>query len=135
MLSMLLLLTALDAQQSGSAPYAPEQAAGGAIREIISAQAYHKSTFPQRGYACTIERLVEVQALGGVWSTGTRVDGYTFKLWCEHAGTPQATYRASATPVKRTKGSTLAVCADDTNVPRTIDGDVKACFDKGVPLK
>ena len=136
MLSILLLLTALEAApQSASAPYTPEQLAGGAIREIISAQAYHKRTFPQQGYACTIERLVEVQALGGVWSTGKRVDGYSFKLWCEHAGTPQATYRASATPVKRAKGSTLAVCTDETNVPRTIDGDVKACFDRGVPQK
>jgi len=136
MLSMMLLLTALEAApQSASAPYTPEQAAGGAIREIISAQAYYRSTFPQRGYACSLARLVEVQALGEVWSTGKRVGGYSFKLWCEHAGTPQASYRASATPVTRTKGSTLAVCADETNVPRTIDGDVKACFDRGVPQK
>lgn len=134
MLSMMLLLTALEAPPP-SAPDTPEQLAGGAIREIISAQAYHKTAFPQLGYACSIERLVEVQALGDIWSGGKRVDGYAFKLWCQQAGTPQATYRASAVPVNKTEGSTLTVCTDETNVPRTIDGDVEGCFERAAEYK
>ena len=130
MLSMMLLLTALEAPPP-TAPYTPEQLADGAIREIISAQAYHKTAFPQLGYACSIERLVEVQALGDVWSGGKRVDGYAFKLWCTQAGTPQATYRASAVPVKKARGPTLTVCTDETNVPRKIDGDPETCFARG----
>ncbi len=129
MLSMMLLLTALEA--TPQPPYTPEQLAGGAIREIISAQAYHRKTFPRLGYACSIERLVEVQALGDVWSTDRRVDGYTVKLWCDRTATPQATYRASAVPVKKTRGSALTVCTDETNVPRTIDGDPEACLARG----
>ena len=62
MLQALLLLSALVQQPSAAAdpPYTPEQLAGGAIREILSAQAVHKKQFPQIGYACTLERLVEI---------------------------------------------------------------------------
>jgi hypothetical protein len=49
------------------------------------------------------------------------------------AGAPQATFRASAVPAKKEKGSRLTACTDDTNVARTADGDVAACFAKGAP--
>ena len=129
---VVLLLTALEAApQPSSASFTPEQLAGGAVREIMSAQAYHKKTFPQQGHACSIERLVEVQALGEAWASNRRVDGYSFKLWCDPVNTPQTTYRTAAVPVKKTRGSTLTVCADETNVLRTIDGDPEACLARG----
>jgi hypothetical protein len=131
LLSMMLLSALRAAPLSASETYTKEQLAGGAMREIISAEAYHRKAFPQLGYACSIERLVAVQALGEVWSTGKRVEGYVFKVWCDHAGTPQTTYRASAVPVNKTSGSTLTLCADETKALRTIDGDVKACLERG----
>ncbi len=49
---VMVLLAALEAApQPLSASYTPEQIAGGAIREIISAEAYHRSAFPELGYA------------------------------------------------------------------------------------
>ncbi len=48
---MMVLLAALQAAPPPSASYTPEQIAGGAIREIISAEAYHRRAFPDLGYA------------------------------------------------------------------------------------
>jgi hypothetical protein len=129
--TILWILAATGPARSEAAQYTPEQLATGAVREIISAQAVHKKSHPEVGYACSLERLVEAQMLLDVWLAGKRVDGYAFKVWCEAQSTPQATYRASAVPVKKTKGATLTVCADETNVPRTIEGDAAACFAKG----
>src|SRR5512143_1126144 len=129
--ALLMLMAALEAPpQSVPASYTPEQLAEGAIREIISAQAYHRKAFPSLGYACSIDRLVAVQALGDIWLTGKRVDGYSFKLWCQTAAAPQTAYRASAIPTKKTQGSMLTVCADEENVPRTSDGDLESCFQR-----
>jgi hypothetical protein len=135
LLQTLVLLSALAGQPAAEPAQAPtpEQLAVGTIRSIISAQAYHRQTYPQQGYACDIERLVEVEALLDTLSHGRAVDGYVFRVWCEKASRPQATYHASAVPVKRAPGSQLTVCTDQTNVPRTIEGDARACFDKGVP--
>ena len=66
-----------------------------------------------------------------VWLAGKRVDGYAFKVWCDATSRPQATYRATAVPVKKAEGARLTVCTDESNVPRTIEGDVAACFAKG----
>jgi hypothetical protein len=138
MLDLILLVSALALPAQGDAKpakteYTPEQLAEGAIREIISAQAVHKQTSPRVGYACSLERLVEAQLLLDTWLAGKRVEGYSFRVWCEPSSTPQASYRASGVPSKKTKGATLTVCTDQTNVPRTIDGDVAACFTKGAP--
>jgi hypothetical protein len=137
MLQALVLVSALAQQPSAGAEpsYSPEQLAGGAIREILSAQAVHEKQFPELGYACSLERLVETRMLLDTWLTGKRVDGYTFRLWCDTKASPQATFRASAVPVKKAKGATLTVCTDETNVPRTIEGDVAACFAKGAPAR
>jgi hypothetical protein len=35
----------------------------------------------------------------------------------------------------KSPASSLTVCTDQTNVPRTIEGDAQACFDKGLPVK
>ncbi len=130
----LLLLAGLAVQPaSDNHSYTQEELAVGTVRSIISAQAYHQHAFPRVGYACSIERLVEVQALLDTLSQAKTVDGYVFKVWCESTSTPQTTYRASAVPAKKVKGSTLAVCTDETNVPRTVDGDAAACFAKGTP--
>ncbi len=136
MLSTLVLLSALAAQTAAEkAAYTPEELAIGTTRSIISAQAYHKQAFPQLGYACSIERLVEVQGLLDTLSHGKPFDGYVFKVWCESATTPQKTFRASAVPAKKAKGASLTVCTDETNVPRTVEGDAAACFAKGTPLR
>ncbi len=137
MLQALVLVSALAQQPPAAAgpSYSPEQLAGGAIREILSAQAVHKKQFPELGYACSLERLVETQMLLDTWLTGKRVDGYTFKVWCDKKGTPQTRFRASAVPLKKAKGASLTVCTDETNVPRTIDGDAAACFAKGVAAR
>jgi hypothetical protein len=137
MLQVLVLVSALAQQPSAAAglSYTPEQLAGGAIREILSAQAAHRRQFPEIGYACSLERLVETQMLLDTWLAGKRVNGYAFRLWCDTKATPQTTFQASAVPVKKAKGSTLTVCTDETNVPRTVDGDVDACFAKGVAAK
>ena len=95
----------------------------------------HKKTHPEVGYACSLERLVETQMLLDVWLAGKRVDGYVFRVWCENVSSPQASFRTSAVPLAKAKGASLTVCADQTNVPRTIEGDAQACFDKGVPVK
>ncbi len=47
----------------------------------------------------------------------------------------QSSFRASAVPARKEKGSTLTVCTDETNVPRTTDGDVAGCFARGAPSK
>jgi len=65
------------------------------------------------------------------WLAGTRVEGYRLELWCDTTDTPQGTFRASAVPVKKGSGATLTVCTDESNVVRTADGDVAACFEKG----
>lgn len=140
MLNTLLLLTALaPAGQAPPAPglpaYTEEELAVGTIRSIISAQAYHKQANPAVGYACDIETLVKVQALVDALSEGKTFDGYVFKVWCEAKTRPQGRFRASAVPAKKAKGSHLTVCTDETNVPRTVDGDVAACFEKGAPPK
>ncbi len=135
MLQALVLVSALAQQPSAPAgpTYTPEELAGGAVREILSAQAAHRKQFPAVGYACGLERLVETQMLLDVWLTGKRVAGYAFRLWCDAKATPQTTFRAAAVPVKKAKGATLTACADETNLLRTTDGDVEACFAKGVP--
>ena len=107
----------------------------GAVREIIPAQAVLKQSSPSAGYACSLERLVAAGMLLDVWLAGKRVDGYVFKVWCDSKATPQTTYRASAVPLRKAKGATLTVCTDETNVPRTVDGDMAACFAKGAPPK
>ena len=138
MLQALVLLTVLAVPQpaaDGKPSETPEQLAVGAIREIISAEAVHEKTSPEVGYACSLERLVEVQLLLDTWLAGQRVAGYTFKVWCATKGTPQTTYRASGVPVTKTKGASLTVCADETNRPRTIDGDEAACFARGTVLE
>jgi hypothetical protein len=117
-----------DVDTSG---YTPEQLAVGAVREIISAQAVHGQSNPAVGYACSLEPLVEAQILLDVWLAGKRVDAYALELWCDTKDTPQTTFRASAVPVKKGSGATLTVCADETNVVRTIEGDVAACFERG----
>jgi len=137
-LQTLALLSTLAFGQPAAEPAqapTPEQLAVGTIRSIISAQAFHKQKYAELGYACSVERLVEVQALLDTLAAGKSFQGYTFKVWCEKASAPQVTYRASGVPVKKTKGSTLTVCTDETNVPRTVDGDVAACFAKGVAAK
>jgi hypothetical protein len=134
MLPMLVFLATLAVQPAGaSQPYAPEQLASGAVREVLSAQAVHKKSYPAVGYACSLERLVETQMLLDVWLAGKRVDGYAFRVWCDTQATPQTSFRASAVPLKT--GASLTVCTDQTNILRTIEGDAAACFDKGVPLK
>ena len=137
MLQALVLVSSLAVQQSANAgaSYTAEELAGGAIREVMSAQAVHKKQFAQAGYACNLERLVETQMLLDTWLAGKRVDGYVFKVWCDTKATPQATFRASGVPLKKAKGASLTVCTDETNVLRTIDGDVAACFAKGVPVR
>ncbi len=136
----LLLLGALASvgqppPAAGAPSYTQEELAVGTIRSIISAQAYHKQTYPAVGYACDIETLVKAQALVDALSEGMTFDGYVFKVWCESKATPQARFRASAVPARRGKGSSLTVCTDETNVPRNVDGDVAACFEKGAPPK
>jgi hypothetical protein len=135
---ILMPLVALASQAPGDSratSYTPEPLAVGAIREIVSAQAVHKRMFPQVGYACSLERLVETQMLLDSWLAGKRVEGYIFKVWCDTKGKPQANYRASGVPSKRVTGATLTVCTDEANTPRTIDGDAAACFAKGVAAK
>lgn len=133
----LVVLVALAQQPPAAAgpSYTPEQLAVGTTRSIISAQAVYKQTHPEAGYACDVETLVKADMLADVLSAGKTFNGYVFKVWCETKATPQATFRASAVPVKKAKGATLTVCADETNVPRTTDGDVAACFAKGVAAK
>jgi hypothetical protein len=137
MLQTALLLSALATRASAPVTPAdsPEHLATGAIAEIVSAQAVHRQKFPDVGYACSLERLVETQMLLDVWLEGRRVDGYEFRVWCEKTGTPQATFRASAVPSKPGAGASLTVCTDESNLPRTIDGDVAACFAKGRPAR
>lgn len=138
MLEALVLLSALAVQApapGAGASYTPEQLAKGAVAEIMSAQAVHKRQFPDVGYACSLERLVETQMLLDVWLAGKRVDGYTFRVWCESTGEPQASYRASAGPAKPARGASLTVCADESNVLRTIEGDDAACFAKGIAAR
>jgi hypothetical protein len=133
MLSAMILLTTLAAQGQSSAgrtpSYTPEELAVGTIRSILSAQAAYRHTRPDVGYACDIATLVKAL------SAGKAFDGYVFKVWCEARSTPQAAFRASAVPTKKAKGSSLIACADETNVPRTTDGDVAACFATGAPPK
>jgi hypothetical protein len=132
LLTLALSAVGQAAAEPAQAP-TPEQLATGAVREIISAQAVHKKSHPEVGYACSLERLVETEMLLGVWLTGERVDGYAFKVWCDTKAVPQTNFRASAVPLAKAKGASLTVCTDQTNVPRTIEGDAQACFDKGVP--
>jgi hypothetical protein len=140
MLNGLILVSMLaGAAQAGGgveeSSYTSEQLAVGAVRELISAQAVHRQMFPGVGYACRLDPLVEAEILLDVWLAGRRVDGYTFDLWCDTKDAPQTTFRASAVPVKRGTGAALTVCTDETNVVRTIDGDVAACFEKGQGTK
>jgi hypothetical protein len=133
MLSTMIVLTTLAV--AGQTAYTPEELAVGTIRSVISAQAAYKQTHPGAGHACDIETLVKADMLIDALSAGRTFDGYVFKVWCETKSAPQATYRASAVPAKKGEGSRLTVCTDETNVPRTIDGDVAACFAKGAPPK
>ncbi len=137
MLSALILLTMAVPGQSaaGRAPETPEELAVGTMRSIISAQAAYRHTRPDAGYACDVETLVKADMVVEALSAGRTFDGYVFKVWCDTRSTPQASLRASAVPAKKAKGSSLTVCTDETNVPRTADGDVAACFAMGAPPK
>jgi hypothetical protein len=140
MLNTLLLFGALasvgQAPPAAGAPsYTQEELAVGTIRSILSAQAYYKQTYPAVGYACDIETLVKAQALVDALSEGKTFNGYVFKIWCEAKTSSQARFRASAVPAKKAKGSSLTICTDETNVPRTVDGNAAACFEKGSPSK
>lgn len=130
---VLLVVLAAAGQDGGdeASAYTPEQLAVGAVREIISAQAVYKRMSPEIGYACGLEALVETQMLLDIWLAGTRVEGYRFELGCDTTATPQTTFRASAVPVKKGSGATLTVCTDESNVVRTVEGDVAACLEKG----
>jgi len=113
--------------------FTPEKLAVGAVREIISAQAVRMRSSPEVGYACSLEALVEADLLARIWLAGRRVEGYTLEVRCDTKDTPQTTFRASAVPLKKGTGATLTVCTDQTNVPRTIEGSVAECFEKGAP--
>ena len=126
-----LLVLVGGARGEPTPSYTPEQLAIGAVREIVSAQAVYRQSFPDAGYACRLEPLVEADILLDTWLAGTRVEGYDFELWCDGTDTPQTTFCASAVPVKKRPGATLTVCTDETNVIRTIEGDVSACFEGG----
>lgn len=95
----------------------------------------YRKAHPDSGYACDVETLVKADVLADVLSAGKTFNGYVFKVWCETKATPQTTFRASAIPSKKEKGATLTVCTDETNVPRTTDGDLAACFAEGVPAR
>jgi len=138
MLIVLVLLTTLASSgqtPAGQASYTSEELAVGTIRSIISAQAAYKHSHPDAGYACDVETLVKADMLVDALSAGKAFDGYVFKVWCETRTTPQASFRASAVPARKGKGSRLIACTDETNVPRTTDGDVAACSAKGAPPK
>jgi hypothetical protein len=135
MLPICLLATALTVAQAppaASRSETPERLAVGTIRSVVSAQAYHKQAFPAIGYACDIETLVRAQALLDSLSAGKPFNGYVFRVWCETKNTPQTTFRASAIPAKRAEGSNLTACADETNVPRTVQANLADCFAKGI---
>jgi hypothetical protein len=135
MLSAMILLTLAVTGQSAAAQArdTPEELAVGTIRSILSAQAAYKHTHPEAGYACDIETLVKADMLVEALAASKTFDGYVFKVWCETRSTPQASFRASAVPAHKEKGSSLTVCTDETNVPRTTDGDVASCFAKEAP--
>jgi len=133
MLRTLVLLLLAGPGHPGRAPETPEELAVGTIRSILSAQAAYKHTHPEAGYACDIETLVKADMLVEALAAAKTFDGYVFRVWCETRNTPQASFRASAVPAKKEKGSRLTVCSDETNVPRTTDGDVAACFARGAP--
>ncbi len=137
MLGALILLTLAVLGQSagGRTPETPEELAVGTMRSILSAQAAYRHAHPDTGYACNIGTLVKADMLVEALSAGKAFDGYVFKVWCETRTTPQASFRASAVPARKQKGSSLTVCTDETNVPRTIDGDVAACFARGASLR
>ena len=140
MLTALILLTTLAVPGqtpavAAQSPDTPEELAVGTIRSIISGQAAYKHAHPGAGYACDVETLVKADMLAETLSAGKAFDGYVFKVWCDTRSTPQASFRASAVPAKKQKGSSVTVCTDETNVPRTTDGDVSACFAKGAPPK
>jgi len=138
MVGALILLTTMAVPgqaTAGQAADTPEELAVGTMRSIISAEAAYKHTHPDAGYACDVETLVKADMLVEALSAGKAFDGYVFKVWCETKSTPQASFRAAAVPMKKEKGSSLTVCTDETNVPRTTDGDVAACFAKGAPPK
>jgi len=111
--------------------YTNEQLAVGTIRSIISAQAAYRHTKPEAGYACDIETLVKADMLIESLANGKTFDGYVFRVWCETTGSPHSSFRASAVPAAKGEGSSLTVCTDESNVPRTTDGDVAACFTRG----
>lgn len=73
--------------------------------------------------------------LAGPGSRARRRHGYVFKVWCDATSRPQATYRATAVPVKSAADARLTVCTDESNVLRTIEGDAAACFAKGQPAR
>ncbi len=137
MLSAWILLALAVPGQSAPGPSSetPGELAVGTMRSILSAQAAYKHTHPDTGYACDVETLVKGDMLVEAMAGGKPFGGYVFKVWCETRSTPQATFRASAVPAKKEKGSALTVCTDETNVPRTTDGDVAACFAKGATAK
>jgi hypothetical protein len=137
MLEAVLILSTLAAQAPapGTPTYTPEQLAAGAIAEITSAEAVHRRQFPEVGYACSLERLVETQMLLDVWLKGRRVDGYEFRVWCDARTTPQATFRAAAVPSKPEEGASRTVCTDESNVVRTLEGDAAACLAKGAAAR
>ncbi len=135
MLSTLILLALAVPAQSIAGPAAdtPEDLAVGTMRSILSAQAAYKHAHPEAGYACDVETLVKAEMLVEALSAGKAFDGYVFRIWCDTRSTPQTSFRASAVPAKKEKGSSLTVCTDETNVPRTAHGDVAACFAEGAP--
>ncbi len=67
-LSLLVLLSTLEGTpESVTGPYSQEELAGGAIREIISAQAYHRKAFPALGFC------VQHRPAGGGAGPGERL--------------------------------------------------------------
>ncbi len=108
----------------------------GTIRSIISAQAVYKQTHPEAGYACDIATLVKADLLADVLATAG-----PSTATCSRSGATRSGHclrpasRAFAVPARKEPGASLTVCTDETNVPRTVDGDVAACFRKGVAPK
>lgn len=120
-----------------------ESKAVGAMRSINTAEVYYAKTYPDRGFACSLESMLispmpeppnaDHAGLLDRSLKDTKVRRYTFEVYCRDGKKPAKTYESWALPLDK---SSRGLCSDETGIIRWAEKtpDV-ACANSGKPIQ
>ena len=139
-----LVVSLEGAQMEDGLMAANEAAAVGSLRTLNVAEITYSATYPEAGFACTLELLSgpgtgkpdehHSELIDSVLASGHK-DGYLYTLsGC--SGRPAGSYTITAVPAVPWKSGRRAFCTDETGVAYySEDGQAETCLGKHTPLQ